>query len=295
LKIGILSDIHVDLGKTGPQRVLEGITAAIIKNDIDTMIIAGDVANDYEITLQTLHQIENAAGVRCLFVPGNHDIWNEKHPDKTAWEIYDALKAFSGNLANGPAELVNGWVAIGDLGWYDYSFGSPQYSVEEFDRMKINNRLWQDKVKAVWQRSTLDIHRHFHSKLEKQLDACKNSNIILVTHVLPIKDFTVQPPNGMWQYLNAFLGSKQYGELALEYAVKYSISGHVHYRKQKMYENTTFICNCLNYPSQWIDNDDPVLEVARAIKTIEISDHRHSWGYEHGSWKGPQQPSADGR
>ena len=235
------------------------------------MVIAGDIANDYELTLQTLNGIETASGVRCLFVPGNHDIWNEHHPAKTAWDIYDDLKAFRGNLANGPVELVHGWVVLGDLGWYDYTFGNQQYSVEEFDRMKINGRQWQDKHKAVWGASTLEIHRFFHKKLKKQLDAHKNCNIILVTHVLPIADFTVQRPTNLWQYMNAFLGSKQYGELALDYSVKYSISGHVHYRKQKTYENTTFICNCLNYVSQWINNDDPVLEVARAIKIIEIT------------------------
>ena len=271
MKIGILSDLHVDLEHSSPHKVLEGIVAAIKKNAIGLMIIAGDVANDYELTLRALDDIEKASGVRCLFVPGNHDIWNENHPDKTAWDIYDALKTFGGNLANGPAELAEGWVVIGDLGWYDYTFGGQQYSVEEFDQMEINGRLWQDKIKAVWGKSTLEMHRLFHNKLEKQLDTCKSGNIILVTHVLPIMDFTVQPPNCMWQYLNAFLGSKQYGELALNYSVKYSISGHVHYRKQKTYKNTTFICNCLNYASQWINNNDPVLEVARALKIIEIS------------------------
>ena len=250
---------------------MAAIAATLNKNDIDAMIIAGDIANDYELTLQTLSGIETASGVRCLFVPGNHDIWSENHPAKTAWDIYDALKEFDGNLVNGPVELDHDWVVIGDLGWYDYTFGSQQFTVEEFDRMKLNDRLWQDKNKTVWGTTTLEMHRHFHNKLKKQLDAHKNSNIILVTHVLPIADFTVQPPGSLWRYMNAFLGSKQYGELALDYSVRYSISGHVHYRKQKTYENTTFICNCLNYASQWSNNNDPVLEVARAIKIIEIS------------------------
>ena len=92
----------------------------------------------------------------------------------------------------------------------------------------------------------------------------------MVTHVLPILDFTVQPPNRMWNYLNAFLGSRQYGELALRYSVAYSISGHVHYRKQVRYDDTTFICNCLNYASQWLDNDDPLLEISRAFKVITL-------------------------
>ena len=123
----------------------------------------------------------------------NHDIWNENHPDKTAWDIYDALRVFSGNLANGPAELAQGWVVIGDLGWYDYSFGSRQYAIDEFDRMKINDRLWQDKDKAVWQKSTLEMHRHFHRKLEKQLDVYTPADlgVEVSSHLTQVK---VEPP-----------------------------------------------------------------------------------------------------
>jgi len=270
LKIGILSDIHIDLEHPQPDKIIEGIVDAIKTNGVDTMIIAGDIAEDYHVSLETLGNIESQSGARCLYVPGNHDIWNEKNPDKSAWDIYEALKAFSGNLANGPAHLDDGWVVIGDIGWYDYSFGSSDYSTEDFDRMKIDDRLWQDKVKATWGRSTIEMHHYFHDKLEQQLKNHIGRKIILVTHVLPILDFTVQPPNRMWNYLNAFLGSRQYGELALRYSVAYSISGHVHYRKQVRYEDTTFICNCLNYASQWLDNDDPLLEISRAFKVMTL-------------------------
>ncbi len=270
MKIGILSDLHVDLKGSSPPVMLRGLAAAMEENQVQAMIIAGDVANDYQVTLGFLDQLEETTGVRCLFVAGNHDIWNEKHPHKTAWDTYGALQSFAGNLSNGPIALTDEWMVIGDLGWYDYSFGNPKYTEAEFDRMKINGRLWQDKVKAVWGKATLEMHQYFYRKIKKQLESYQKKNIILVTHVLPIVDFTVQPPNKLWNYLNAFLGSRQYGELALAYAVKYSISGHVHYRRQKIYDGTTFICNCLNYTSQWIDNDDPAVEIQRAFKTIEI-------------------------
>ncbi len=270
MKLGILSDIHVDLKDSDPEKLLQGLVEAIIENQVETMIIAGDVANDFEVTLRFLHQIEDRTGVRCLFVPGNHDIWNEKHPSKTAWEVYYELENFSGNLTKGPVQLTDQWVVVGDLGWYDYSFGSLDYTIADFDHMQIKGRLWQDKIKAVWGKSTIEMHRYFHRKIEKQLEAHRHRRLILVTHVLPIIDFTVQPPDKMWRYLNAFLGSRQYGELALKYAVRYSISGHVHYRRQAEYEDTVFICNCLNYASQWVDNDDPVAEVKRALKTIDI-------------------------
>jgi putative phosphoesterase len=270
LKLGILSDIHVDLEHPEPDKILDGLAAAMEQNGVDAMVIAGDVAEDYEKTLQFLNALEEKTKTRCLFVPGNHDIWNEHHPDMTAWDIYEALKAFPGNLTKGPVWLADDWIAIGDIGWYDYSFGGNEYTIEDFDRMKIDHRLWQDKVKAKWGKSTIEMHHYFYRKLEKQLAANQDKKIILVTHALPIMDFTVQPPDRMWKYLNAFLGSRQYGELALKYEVAYSISGHVHYRKEKKYENTRFICNCLNYASQWVDNEDPIVEVARAFKTIMI-------------------------
>lgn len=270
MKIGILSDIHIDLEHPEPSRIIDGLVKAIKQSCVELMLIAGDISNDYERTLETLHLIEELTPTRCLFVPGNHDIWNEKHPQKTSWEIYDALKAFSGNLAKGPVVLPNDWVVIGDIGWYDYSFGSRNYSIEQFDRMQIDDRLWQDKTKADWGKPTCEMHRHFAAKLERQLRAHQGRKIILITHVLPLSDFSVQPPDRMWSYLNAFLGSKQYGELALKYSVAYSISGHVHYRMQRKYADTVFICNCLNYASQWIDNDDPILEITRAFKSIKI-------------------------
>jgi len=270
LKIGILSDLHIDLEHPKPDKVLEGLVAAIKDHSVDILIIAGDIANNYELSLHVLYCIEEMSGIRCLFVPGNHDIWNEKHPDKSSWETYEALKEFPGNLANGPISLTDNWTVIGDIGWYDYSFGGREFSTEEFDRMMIDDRLWQDKVKAKWGKSTIEVHHCFHHKLERQLKDHQGKKIILVTHALPIHDFTVQPPGRMWNYLNAFLGSKQYGELALKYSVRYAISGHVHYRRQIKYNSTEFICNCLNYASQWIDNDDPILEAARAFKYITI-------------------------
>ena len=271
MRIGILSDIHVDIDHPTPEGVVEGLRSVIQKKAVDIMIIAGDIANDYRLTLNIMNSLEELSGVRCLFVPGNHDIWNEKHPHKTAWEIYAALKKFRGNLCNGPAALANDWVVIGDIGWYDYSFGSREYGKAQFDRMQIDDRIWQDKINAAWEKPTIEMHHYFYQKLETQLQSNRDKKIILVTHVLPLIDFTVQPPDRMWGYLNAFLGSQQYGELALKYSVAYSICGHVHYRKQCTYQNSVFICNCLNYASQWAENDDPMIEIDRAFRWIDVS------------------------
>ena len=271
MKIGIISDIHIDMNFTDEDRVTSSLSRYVKEHSLDMMIVAGDVASDYKKVLEAFNRIENEGNVPCLFVPGNHDIWTENYPEKTSWEIYELLKLHSNNLANGPYEISENWVVIGDLGWYDYSFGDKKYTLNDFNQMKYEERVWQDSIHAFWDRSSLDMHKYFLEKLETQLEQYKNRNIILVTHVLPIIDFTVQPPSPMWEYMNAFLGSKDYGELILRYPnVKYSISGHVHYRKRKVIGNTEFICHCLGYRSEWYKNTDAAVEVDRAMGIIEI-------------------------
>jgi len=271
MKIGILSDIHVDINYSDKDLVTPSICKYIKKHSLDMMIIAGDVASDYKITLDSLRDIEDVGKVPCLYVPGNHDIWTENYPEKTSWEIYELLKSYSNNLANGPYEIDKDWIVIGDLGWYDFGFGARKYSLNDFKKMKYKERVWQDSIKAVWDRSTLKMHKYFLDKLERQLNRYRNKNIIMVTHVLPLSDFTVQPPSPMWEYMNAFLGSPEYGALFLRHPnVKYAVSGHVHYRKQIKINNTEFICNCLGYSSEWPGNEDVSIEVDRAMMTVEI-------------------------
>jgi Icc-related predicted phosphoesterase len=288
MRIGIISDIHLDINEaaTGEERVLPALLAAIRRRRVELLILAGDVANDYRRTLACLEAIEAEAKVRCLFVPGNHDLWNQSGaavadpasppqespplpPEWGAWDSYRALEAFPGNLCRGPAELPGGWVAVGDAGWYDYRFGDSRYSTEDFDRMRFEGRLWWDKVNTRWDRSTLEIHEHFLRRLSGQLEAHAGRKLILVVHVVPIRELTVQPPNRMWSYLNAFLGSPEYGKLALRHSVSYAVCGHVHYRRRQRIEGTLFICSCLGYTTEWTDPEDVDREVDGALTVLE--------------------------
>lgn len=274
MKIGIISDIHVDINEKAGIDVVAPIIEEIKKNEADIVLMAGDLSNDYQLTLNTLEKIQKESGSRCIFVPGNHDIWNDNYPHKDAWFTYNELKKFPGNVCNGPIELNDDWVIIGDLGWYDYSFGDPTYTVEDFDKMQYEERVWQDKIKSIWDRSTLDMHKYFYDKIEAQLKKYKDKKIILMTHVVPHENFTVLDPNDMWKYINAFMGGKSYGELGEKYKVEYMVFGHIHHRNMETINGVTYVCNCLSYSSEWEKlfggTLDPYKEVPRAFRFIEI-------------------------
>jgi len=277
MRIGAISDLHVDLnaGEAGPLTFARHLSAAARKLGADLLLIAGDVSNRYDLTLRTLEAIQASTGLQVLFVPGNHDLWNEApaRPFGEAWsagDSHEALKTFPGNLARGPMDLPGGWTVAGTAGWYDFGFGHLRYSVEEFERMSIAERLWQDKINARWDRPTRQVHRGFLEELERHLAACRGRRLILVTHVVPLEAFTVRPPNALWEYLNAFLGSPAYGELALRRGVEVAVCGHVHYRRQARLGRTRFIASCLGYAHEWPDPADAAGEVRRSHFLLDL-------------------------
>ena len=315
VRIGLISDIHVDLNRIQGEEVVTSLLARESrKRMLDILIVAGDVSSDYAVTLKTIAALEAESGARVLFVPGNHDIWNENYPGRKAWDSYEALLEHSGNLARGAVALGNGWTAVGDLGWYDFSYGDPSFSRADFERMKYESRTWQDKIKSIWDRPTLDMHRLFMERLEARLakvanagtvnksananefnmshnvdvkstaanvmqDADKTAileagtakpNIIFVTHVVQIREFTVQNPGPQWKYFNAFLGSPEYGDLALRYGAKLAVCGHVHYRRQVIKGETRFVCPCLGYVTEWPAPANPEKQITETLHVFEL-------------------------
>ena len=272
MRIGLLSDIHVDINLKGCDNVTPAICDTIRNNNLDLFITAGDISSDHRLTLEVVDRIEKDSGRDCLFVSGNHDLWNEKHPGITALDAYGAMAAHPHNLASGPVKLKDGWSSAGDTCWYDYSFGtSSMYGFEDFERRTHNDRVWQDSIKTVWNKPDREVHDWFLSRLEASLGKVGGDDVLAVTHMLPIEDFTVPVPDETWDYFNAFLGSRALGELLMANpSVKYAVSGHVHYRKQVERAGTTFICQCLGYSSEWQGTDDPFVEVPKSMKIITI-------------------------
>ena len=126
MRVGLLSDIHVDINyyDENIDKITPAVCDAILNNNIDVFISAGDLSSDHRLTLDVVGRIEKTTGRDCLFVSGNHDLWNENYPQLTAMEAYTAMSAHPHNLSSGPLKLKDGWSAVGDTCWYDYSFGT---------------------------------------------------------------------------------------------------------------------------------------------------------------------------
>jgi putative phosphoesterase len=267
MKIAVLSDIHEGINRKKTNiDIMALLNNWLDANQPDVFIISGDMTAGPEKSLNLLNQLQQTnPQTKILFVHGNHDIY---YGDST--QACDILLQFPGNLGNGPIELDDNWVVIGDGGWYDYSFGMKDYSEEQFAIGTYDSFTWPDKTYANWLLDDQTLTNHYVDKIEKWLQQYEGKNIIMVTHIVPFSNFVQQKGDPSWDFFNAMMGSQRFGELAEKYNVKKYIFGHIHTRYHEQYKGIEMICNPLGYyPHEWNDHS-PEKEINSTIKVIVI-------------------------
>ncbi|MFS0577475.1 metallophosphoesterase [Sporosarcina sp. 179-K 3D1 HS] len=267
MKIAILSDIHEGLNRKKTQTdILDVIIRWIGIHSPEVFIISGDMTAKPEKALAHLNRLQNECPqTKFLFVHGNHDIYAGD-----SIHAYQTLLQFPGNLGNGPVQLTDDWVIIGDGGWYDYSFGMPEYTDEQFTIGTFKGFTWPDKQFANWQGTDIEVTNGYVQKLTHWLEENREKKIIMVTHTVPFERYIQCKNEPEWDFFNAMMGSQQFGELAVKYGVKKYIFGHIHTRYHEVYKGIEMICNPLCYfPEEW-NSHSPEAEVFSTIKVIEI-------------------------
>ena len=272
MKIAVISDLHFDINRS--YNVFEELKKEIEKSGSDYLLIAGDIYEDFRVVSERMRKLDTSSSFSVLYVPGNHDLWS---PEPSRFKI-DYIYSFYADDERclSSKSVVDGDVAfVGDVAWYDYSFGNRErFTDEMFDKMSYMGRTWQDGIKNPWTMENKAVCEAQLEAIENTLKKVKGKKIIALTHMLPIKEFTVLDARPEWEYFNAFLGSEKLGVLFEKYNVSYSISGHVHYRKEVQKNGVHYICPCLGYHSEWRfakgHEDELNCHLKDSIKYIEI-------------------------
>lgn len=246
MKLAVLSDIHLDMNSNFVGKdLLSVLIDSLRKQEVDLLLIAGDLSDNAGSTIRMLDEIEERLKVKVLFIPGNHDIWVKS--GGSSWDSYRQFADHPSTFINKPYAINEEYVIIGDMGWFDYSLavdGIPERTI------LAEREDWGDYKYTNWEMEDSEINRIMLKRLEKQLKEHKDKQIIFVTHFVPYKEYVIPSNEYMdWDIYNAFMGSASIGNLIEQYEnIKYVIFGHTHER----YPHTkkaqkTIICNPLGY------------------------------------------------
>lgn len=255
MKIGAISDLHVDRNpKLNSQYYFETLVNVIMKREIELLIIAGDISNDYRQSIQFIKDLKNKLEMPVLFVPGNHDLWSDS-TDKSSKEIFEIFKQQEDCLIESPYMINENWAIVGHTGWYDYSFADTKFSKEKLQKGKHYGATWQDKVRIDCNLSDRERSLQAANQVEQDIAAIGDRQVILVTHIVTHPAFVVPTPHRIFDFFNAYIGTSDFNHVYQQNNIQYSIMGHVHFRKNLIENNIQYICPCLGYPRQWRTDD----------------------------------------
>lgn len=269
MNIGVISDLHIDRHKSlKPKDYEYELIKAIQRNQVELLLIAGDISNNYKLTQAFIKSVEAQAQIKVLFIPGNHDFWSAD-TNATSAEILEEYMGREACLIGKPYHLNDAWAIVGNTGWYDYSYASPEFSLERIARRKYYGATWQDKVKIDWPMDDRKLSRIAANQAIKDIEKVKDKQIILMTHIVTHPKFAVPMPHRLFDYFNAFIGTSDFDEIYKKYPIRYSIMGHVHFRNRFDEQGVTYICPCLGYQREW-RSDDVTREIDHALNIIQI-------------------------
>lgn len=274
MKLGIISDLHIDRNEAvlKENETFENILAEIAtKEELDYLMIAGDISNHYEESHRFIKKVEELTGVSILFVPGNHDYWAKDHELENTNEVDAFFKEQSYSLVGEPKILNKEWAIVGTPGWYDYGYGNHEvYSVADFEKKRYKFASWNDLHYVDWQQSDQEVSSDMLEQVREDLNQVNNRKVILMTHVATHPEFIVPLPHRVYDYANAFLGAKAYEGLYQEFpGIQYSVMGHVHFRKTFEEKGTTYLCACLGNKKHW-RTKDVKKQIERTLLIIEL-------------------------
>ncbi|MDR0922216.1 MAG: metallophosphoesterase [Lactobacillales bacterium] len=243
-KLIIMSDIHYDLNQLTPTE-LDILGETLTSVGTTHVHFAGDIANDaYQGTVPFIQYFNKNFPFSVTFNLGNHDmsllseeeIENFNNPDFLNFEtrtLSNDLKLFAFN------------------GWYDYTFAKTNHP-EKIRTFK--NSFWFDrKIHRVG--TDPEITERVLTRLKIALEELKDEKLVIATHFVPRQEFIhySNAYKNRWNTLNAFMGSKYFGECFAAYPnIQQVVFGHTHYRFDDLKIGaTTYSAKPFGYVREW--------------------------------------------
>lgn len=242
-KLAVITDLHVDINHLNEPELLL-LRDYLEEQEITHLHLAGDIANQADRAIQTAAFFEQR--LPTTFHWGNHEMASLTNEED--FEDYREPRFLNFDTV----ELSSSKVLLGVNGWYDYRFSDMK---DQKEILRLKNLFWYDRM---IQREGTDpqISQRICSRLAEVLSRIPTEKkIILATHFVPKEEFIVHHTGKYtrWNHLNAFLGSKEFGETLSGFSnIEQVVFGHTHRRfGEQRIDDVLYHCRPFGYYFEW--------------------------------------------
>ena len=221
-----------------------------------------------------------------LFVPGNHDIWDlelqkQKNKQGISMQKYEldlpnvTKRAGFHFLPSNPLIIEDDFAFLGSIGWYDYTLREHKWDEllkqeqVRYEEKCYRGRYLNELNYSNWGMTDKEVVKEFCNRLKDSFEVVKNiDKKMMVLHYLPFMQSVEYKQILEWDYFNAFMGAKIFGELIQEFKISTVIHGHTHIPLMYSLENIRVYCGSIGYPSEWTKTLED--EVKHRVKTFNF-------------------------
>ncbi len=241
-----VADLHAAVKANGPK-----IDELYPHQPGDWLIVAGDVAERVELTLQVLGRLAHRYE-QVIWVPGNHELFSRSQDRYRGRQRYDALVEGCRDLGiltpEDPYAVFAGVTIVPLFTLYDYSFRPAGSTVEQaLAKAEFHNIVMMDEIAIApfedvrawcWDRLAYSIKRL--SRID--------GPTVLINH-WPL----IQEPTLALQYPDIALwcGTRHTRQWAARYHAVKVIYGHLHIPASHIVDGVEHVEVSLGYPREW--------------------------------------------
>jgi hypothetical protein len=257
MRIFAVSDLHTDFAENRSR--LQRVSATAYLQD--TLVVAGDIADDLGIIGWTLQQLRSRFR-QVFYVPGNHELWV-----RTA--EYDSVQKFQQVLSlcdeigvsTRPGRAGAYWI-VPLFSWYDAEYDQQR----EADASTLEG--WADFYFCKWPVEMKSISEYFFNLNQSRIRNYDRP-VISLSHFLPRRELLPAVESLTFKGLPLVAGA-----LALDLQIRalsavLHVFGHSHIDFDGTIDGVRYVQHAFDYPREKGWSKDPLKEIGDMAMTIE--------------------------
>jgi len=261
MKLLATADLHYNHPRSRSLAV--ELIEQINREKFDVLLLAGDTAISEGEDLEACLSMFTFSGPK-LFICGNHELWTRTGDSHEIFQhqLPRRVRAMGWHWLERDPLILGDVGFVGSIGWYDYSLAPDHLQIpRRFYEMKISpgaaDRIWEYRslvrnngellpdvnerhlnIVARWNDGRyVKLHRPDGDFLRECIDGLRESlektrgakRVIAAVHHLPFAQLLPPRHTDTWDFVWAYLGSSQIGDLLLQCAnVSHVLCGHTH-------------------------------------------------------------------
>lgn len=250
VRVLITADLHLDLAQ-GEVTVLDHLRSAIIEEDPDVCVIAGDIgtAERADHWLKLLR--EATGGIPLVACLGNHDHWM----DKGRWDEFSTPSSVRDRLWRPAFErakihaldygnfTAGGLVITGGYGHFDLGMRNPNLAIhgepatlDHYHSGSFAGVVWNDMRHIPHAAETLESEARLQAEgIGRRLGEAVSSGrkVLVITHTVPFAELNghaAETPGSPSRFFDAYAGNTLVGDRMAAHAdrIALAVCGHTH-------------------------------------------------------------------